>query len=60
MKTKYDGNCFRCHKHVEAGKGDIQKTAKKGEVAIRRSTLKKEWLIRCFNCKGKGNTPLTN
>jgi len=45
MLTKYAGNCFRCHKHVQIKEGDIQRA-------------NGDWLIRCFACKGKGNQPL--
>jgi len=58
MLTKYDAVCFRCHKSVPAGKGDIQKTRKKGLMEIRSTQTDKTWLVRCFDCKGKGNTPL--
>ena len=58
MRTMYAATCFRCHKHVPAGKGDIQKTTKKGVMEIRSTQIEKTWLVRCFDCKGKGNVPL--
>lgn len=45
MRNKYEGDCFRCHKHVAAGAGHFQRIAGR-------------WLVRCRACVGKGNDPL--
>lgn len=60
MRTKFDGVCFRCHKPVKAGKGDFQhlRTVPK-EVQKLYYGQPKSFVVRCFECKGKGNVPLS-
>jgi len=59
MRTKFDGVCFRCHKSVKAGQGDIQhlRTVPK-EVQKQHYGQPKSFVVRCFGCKGRGNVPL--
>lgn len=45
MRNKYEGDCFRCHKHVDSGAGHFQRIAGR-------------WSVRCRACVGKGNDPL--
>lgn len=58
MKSRYSGNCFLCHKFVPAGKGDIQSIGslpKHIKIKHTGPNYRGNWLIRCFDCKGKGN-----
>lgn len=55
MLTKYDSECFRCHKKVPAGEGDIQRINSKKMYKLMGRW---GWVVRCFGCKGKGNEVL--
>jgi len=48
MSNKYSGNCFICGEHVKSGQGSFQ-------VAHPKWKLNTRWVIRCLNCRGKGN-----
>ena len=66
MRNQYPGTCLVCQKPVAANAGWFQKniTFKRPEGGKRGSAVPTatvsgagKWLLRCTDCKGKGNTP---
>lgn len=61
MLTKYKGVCDFCGRETHAGKGDFQSIGslpQKYKHLYTGKNYQGKWLIRCFHCKGAGNTTL--